>query len=277
MRRSGTFLVAAALACTLAVPGLAQTSSISGLGNGVAVVFSPDFSDPGNRQFYESLGFLFFDSPDWAEVTATITTHNLISRDKVRIVVVESHGTNGNGLKLQASKEPDAPRSYISVGGLQERLEESGVDLVILTACNSGRLFRPSIYHELDPENGDPLFLPATLGIYGASDDFDSTRSTVRVFRREDSRLETLLHVSTSELEEPVRASVGLPSSSEFAISTILIQLLLDDPELELTDRGWVEEKSESDLPLDVSESLLTRFKTYLKDRIEPDLVVGTR
>lgn len=268
MPRQRRILACFALLIALAYPAVANDSPISTIGRGVAVVFSPDFSDPGNREFYESLGFLFTDTPDWAEVIATIRTHNEISAHPVRVVVVESHGTNGNGLKLQRSKNPYDDRSYISVGALQQMLESSGVDLVILTACNSGRLYRPEIYNRLDPENGDPLFLPATLGIYDASPGFDPKSSEVRVYRRAQSNLETLLHASTKELDPLVRQSIdGNEKEIEFAVSTILIQMLLGDPELELTDKGWVEVSSRADLPIEQSERLFTKFKRYLARR----------
>src|SRR5207249_11788653 len=91
----------------------------------------------------------------------------------------ETNGTNGNGLKLQSSYAHTAERSYIAAGALQERLEPEGIYYVIISACNSGRLLRPYIRNELDPYNGDRLFLPATCGIVSASEGFDGSRSAV--------------------------------------------------------------------------------------------------
>ena len=68
----------------------------------------------------------------------------------VETLLVACHGANGNGLKVQASKDVTAARSYVSIGGLKERLERAGVRTCVLTACNAGRLFRPTIVDRLD-------------------------------------------------------------------------------------------------------------------------------
>jgi hypothetical protein len=138
----------------------ATVPRVSEIGRGVGVVFSPDLSVAGNCRFYQALGFACFQDADWSRVLDQIHRHNVAHPDRrIYTLVLETHGTNGNGLKLQKGYAPTAERSYISVGALQERLEPEGVFYVIISACNSGRLLRPYIYTELDPYNGDRLFL----------------------------------------------------------------------------------------------------------------------
>ncbi|MCU1347201.1 MAG: hypothetical protein JWO56_231, partial [Acidobacteria bacterium] len=157
-------------------------ASVGEIGRGVAIVFSPDLSVDGNCRFYEALGFACFEDTDWQRVLGGIQAYNLTHRERpVRTVVLETHGTNGNGLKLQRSYAPAAERSYISVGALQERLEPDGIAYVIISACNSGRLMRPSFYNQLDRAIGDRLVLPATCGIVDASPPFVPRRSSVTV------------------------------------------------------------------------------------------------
>src|SRR3954471_12309820 len=68
------------------------------LGTGVAIVFSPDLSVPGNCRFYRALGFACFDDADWSHVLDGIHAQNLSSPERaIRTVILETHGTNGNG------------------------------------------------------------------------------------------------------------------------------------------------------------------------------------
>ena len=79
-------------------------------GRGVGVVFSPDLSVPGNCRFYESLGFACFQNADWNRVLTDIRIYNLFHEDDgIRTLILETHGTNGNGLKLQTSYIRSAP------------------------------------------------------------------------------------------------------------------------------------------------------------------------
>lgn len=251
-----------AVACTVA----AGADELGRLGKETAIVFSPDFADSGNRSFYERLGFLYLESADWLAVIDQIREHNADeTREPVRVLVVESHGTNGNGLKLQASKSSSSPRSYISVGALQERLEGTGVDWVVLSACNAGRLFRPEIYSRLDREVDDALFLPATLGVIDASEGFEAKRSSVRVLRRAQSNLESLLHGTTAELPAEVRTRLHEGDETwRFAVSTMLIQMLTGDDSLELVAEGFVREKSREDLSVERSEELFQGLIRHL-------------
>src|SRR6185436_18227944 len=109
-------------------------------------------------------------SASWEMVVEDIRCRNASAapEDAISVVILEAHGTHGNGLKLQVSAAKKAWRSYAAVGALAERLGTAGVRTCVLAACNSRRLLRPEIYHELDRTR---LFLPATLGIMNGSQD----------------------------------------------------------------------------------------------------------
>jgi hypothetical protein len=185
--------------------------------------------------------------------------------------VLETHGTNGNGLKLQKSYSPTAERSYAAVGALQERLEPAGVYYLIISACNSGRLLRPYIHNEIDVFNGDRLFLPATCGIVNASPWFDDSLSAVTVVTPESSHIETTLVGSVKELAPATRKAIERSARAlritppvEFAISDIMMQILTRDSQLELAVNHAVDELSPEVQPADRSEELFKRLKTYL-------------
>lgn len=246
-------------------------SRLDQIGRGIAVVFTPDLAVPGNRVFYERLGFRYFESADWREVLDALERHNLESPDNaIHAVILETHGTNGHGLKLQSSKKAKAPRSYISVGGLREGLSAAGIGVAFISACNAGRLFRPQIYRELTDDVRDPAFLPPTLGIINASSGFDADNSYVQILRRGQSNYESLMHGSTDELNAEARSLFESEGQTRkrlrFAVSTMLIQLLLYDG-VELTAEGWVERKSTRDLKRIESERLFRRFLKVV-DRI---------
>jgi len=252
--------------CCAKWPNGTSFQTLSDIGQGVAVVFSPDLAPPGNRAIYPRLGFLYLENPDWRSVLDLLAAHNRQHPDRaIRTLLLETHGTNGNGLKLQFGKDPEDQRSYISAGALEEELDRLGITTVFVSACNAGRLFRPEIYRMLNRDPGDPLFLPATLGIIDSSDHFDPEASKVRVFRRRQSNLETLVHGKLDELSPPGRAafvSDRETGSEPFAVSTMLVQLLTGDPSLELTSAGHTEIRSRADLTPQESERL---FETFLK------------
>lgn len=275
------------LACFLSVPLFAIDSSetllarawpyqtsprVTELGRGIGIVFSPDLSVPGNCRFYDSLGFACFDEPDWDKVLESIARFNEKHADApIRTLLLETHGTNGNGLKLQRSYEPKAARSYISVGALQQRVETMGVQYVVISACNSGRLLRPSIYLKLDPNNGDKLFLPATRGIINATPEFDPTVSNVMVLTPVASHIETSLVGRVRELAPSTRRLIAksaaehhLQAPKQFAVSDMLIQILLHDPRLEVTTGAHVDELSKDIDPQSMSEGLFSSFVAYL-------------
>jgi hypothetical protein len=249
-------------------------ASLRDLGRGTGIIFSPDLSVDGNCRFYEALGFACFEDTDWTRVLDRIHERNLDPARAIRTLILETHGTNGNGLKLQQSYAPRAERSYISVGALQERVEPDGIEYVIISACNSGRLMRPSIYNQLDRYNGDRLFLPPTCGILDASPAFDPQRSRVIVVSPATSRVETTVAGSIRELSPAARRAVaaaakarGFDAPSRFAASDILCQILLRDPHLELVAGAWVEELSREHRDDAESDRLFDRFVQLINAR----------
>jgi len=250
----------------------ARAERVSEIGRGVGVVFSPDLSVEGNCRFYESLGFACFDDADWSHVLDQLHSYNILYPERrVTSLVLETHGTNGNGLKLQRSYAADADRSYIAVGALQERLEAEGISYVIISACNSGRLLRPEIYNTLNPNPGDKLFLPPTRGIINASTGFDPLRSTVTIITPGESHIETTLVGNIKELKPATRTAIlasakarGVAPPKEFAISDMMVQMLLRDQSLALVANSYVEAISKKVQPADESERLFARFVRYV-------------
>lgn len=238
------------------------------LGAGIGIVFSPDLATPENRAFYERLGFTYFESARWTDVLREVKKHQSGDRTaRLRYLLVESHGANGNGLKLQEGNKREQVRSYISLGALQEAADKLGIDTVLLSACNAGRLFRPEIYNVLNREPDDPMFLPPTGGVIDARRDFDPGRSETSLLRRKQSRLETLMEGKFSELPSWLRKELEANTGrrqGKFVISTMLIQLILADPSLQLTSTGYDLEKSRADLTPGQSEKLFKRFVAYL-------------
>ena len=249
-----------------------RAERVSEIGRGVGVVFSPDLSVEGNCRFYEALGFACFDDADWSRVLDQLHSYNVLYPERrVTTLVLETHGTNGNGLKLQRSYAADADRSYIAIGALQERLEAEGVSYVIVSACNSGRLLRPEIYNTLNPNPGDKLFLPPTRGIINASTGFDPKRSTVTVITPGESHIETTLVGDIKELKPATRRAIlasakvrGVAPPKEFAISDMMVQMLLRDRGLALVANSYVEVLSKKIQPEDASERLFARFVRYV-------------
>jgi hypothetical protein len=251
---------------------------LTDIGRGKGVVFSPDFSAPGNREFYEKLGFAYFEDARWLNVIEQLRRHNAVSDDKVETLILETHGTNGNGLKLQQSEAPRAPRSYISVGALQERLEAIGVRLCVIAACNSARLFRPQIYRRLNPRPGDPLFLPPTAGIINSSAGFKPSQSHVVMARRAASNIDSTSEGDSSELSPVAQGLLGLrgdaatPAAAttdarrviRFVVSNTFIQLLLHDPPLQLTATGYAERKSHEEMADAESNILFEKFVRFI-------------
>jgi len=279
-------LILALLAVALSIPARAIDTNalisdawphddgtrLSQLGHGVGVVFSPDLSVPGNCRFYQSLGFACFQDPDWTRVLDDIRTHNIFHpENRIRTLVLETHGTNGNGLKLQRSYDPKADRSYISVGALQEHLEPDGIRYIIISACNSRRLLRPNIYRTLDPNPGDKLFLPPTCGIVNADADYDMTRSKIVVATPSASHIETTLVGNVRELAPVTRRVVayaaklnGVKLPTQFAISDIMMEMLVHDARLELQTGEAIDDLSKEIRPQDEDEKLYKSFVAYV-------------
>ncbi|HKG23645.1 MAG TPA: hypothetical protein VKC34_17215 [Blastocatellia bacterium] len=257
-------------------PGAEQINRLSEVGLGKAIVFSPDFSAPGNREFYNKLGFAYFEDASWKNVLDQIHAHNAQRADKIDAVILETHGTNGHGLKLQTGDKLKSARSYISVGALRGRLQTAGVRFCFVAACNSGRLFRPEVYHRLNPRPGDPLFKPATLGIINSLRSSYSPNPNVIMARRADSEIEATNEGETSELSPVAQEVLGLRLSArtegaapgaralKFVVSNFVIQLLTRDPGLRLATAGFVRNKSSKDLPDTQSEVLFQKFLAYI-------------
>ena len=245
---------------------------VNDIGRGVGVVFSPDLSVPDNCRFYQSLGFACFQGSDWEKILNDVHRYNVLYPERrIFTLVLETHGTNGNGLKLQTSYDPDAERSYISAGALQQRLEPEGIYYVIISACNSGRLLRPAIYNQLDPNNGDKLFLPATKGIVNAAPSFIASRSAVTIITPQSSHIETTLVGKLPELSLSSRRAVteaartaGIDPPKEFAVSDLMVAMLTRDPQLQLTAGTYVDELSRDEAPVDQSEQLFSKFVRFV-------------
>jgi hypothetical protein len=250
----------------------ATTGGLEDVGNGVGIVFSPDLSVPGNCRFYKALGFACFDSADWLEILSGIHAHNIDNpARRIRTLILETHGTNGEGLKVQTGKKATDERSYISVGALQEWLAPVGVRHIIISACNSGRLLRPEIYLKLNRQNGDKLFLPATRGIIDASDLFDPKRNDITVITPGASQIETTLVGKVNELAPATRKALeaaakvhDVPLPGQFAISEMFIKMLTHDPSLELRTGAWVEELSKFQTSPRDSERIFDGFLAHL-------------
>lgn len=252
----------------------APTASLEDAGRGVGIVFSPDLSVKDNCRFYQAMGFACFDSADWLEILSEIHAHNISNESRrIRTLILETHGTNGEGLKVQTGKGAKDERSYISVGALQEWLEPVGVKHIIISACNSGRLLRPEIYLKLNRNNGDKLFLPATRGIIDASDLFDPKRNDITVITPGASQIETTLVGKVSELAPATRTALeaaakarSVPLPSQFAVSEMFIKMLTRDPSLELRTGAWVAELSKVQTSPAHSEEIFGAFVAHLKD-----------
>ena len=265
-------------------PASVPTNRLTDIGRGKAVIFSPDFVESGNRQFYEKLGFLYIEDASWQRALNQIIARNYWHpENRIESIFLETHGTNGNGLKLQAGVAHRSRRSYISIGALLEKLDGLGVRLCVIGACNAGRLFRPEIYRELNPRPGDPLFLPATLGIVNASAKYDPASSKIVVVRRAESEIETTSDGDTSELSPLARIILGLDkqgrgresSNLHFVVSNLLIQMLIHDPRLKLTASGYTNAKSRRDLSNAESDDLFERFLSYINQVAEREYQIA--
>src|SRR5262245_3223174 len=246
----------------------AASTKLKKLGERRAIVFSPDFAATGNRELYEGLGFKYWETANWRVVLKEIKQYNSAHPDEaLREIFFETHGSNGHGLKLQESDLRSAPRSYISLGALQEHLGEAGVERAILTACNTGRLYRPEIYKKLNLSVKDPTVLPATLGVINASPKFKPSSSKVKLVRRTDSRIEQTSEGYYYELPASVRRALELsPSSNTFTVSNMFIQMMVKDDQLETTSSGYVRKISDSTESEGVNESIFQSFLKFLDD-----------
>ena len=247
-----------------------RVSSLGEIGRGKGVVISPDLSEPGNREFYRALGFAYFEDPDWHVVIDQLKAYNQSHPESpVSVLLVQAHGTNGDGLKLQSSREPDAPRSYISPGGLLENLMGTGVRSCLLAACNAGRLFRPENFYAVKAAEGNHLFEPATLGVINASPEFDPARTGITIARRAESHIEVINECRLSELAPAARSVLfrsdgALKSTTRIAVPEMLIQLLLTDKQLHLVADGFETERSRAETDDNYREHLISGFLRFV-------------
>ncbi|MEW6732366.1 MAG: hypothetical protein AB1489_13645 [Acidobacteriota bacterium] len=232
------------------------------VGHRCAIIFTPDLAGEANRTFYQALGFLYLEHANWKVVLEELIAYNSAHRDKpITRVLLETHGNWGNGLKLQDGKEEQANRSYISLGALQEQLEGSGVEQCIISACNSGRLYRPEIYRRLSTTG----LLPANFGIINASRNYKPSPTAVKILRREESRYEALTPLFISELPKPLRRHIGGDGQAQFIVSDLFLEYVLNDPNLKLIETGFVRQVSIRDYSVDRSEALILRFLQMLE------------
>jgi hypothetical protein len=249
----------------------AKATALCDIGRRKGIVFSPDLSEPGNREFFRALGFAYFEDPDWRKVLSQLKAYNQSHPENpVEVLLVQSHGTNGDALKLQNGNQPDALRSYISAGALLENLEGSRVHTCLLAACNAGRLFRPENYHTVKAEEGNKLFEPATLGIINASSNFDSSQSGVTAARRAESHIEVINECHVSEFSPLARKALiestnaRLKAGTRIALPEMLIQLLLQDERLHLVFEGFEVERSQAETDNNYRERLISRFLRFV-------------
>jgi len=62
------------------------------------------------------------------------------------------------------------------------------------------------------------------------------------------------------------RVAGGMPRPVHFAVSNILVQLLIHDPRLKLTAEGYEKEKSRNDLTEDEIDELFQRFVSFIDE-----------
>lgn len=256
-----------AVLCLLAGVVFAEASPIRSVGRGVAVVFSPDLSVGNNCAFYERLGFACYASASWETVLEDIRCRNASAKpeDAISLVILEAHGTYGNGLKLQTSTAKKAGRSYAAIGAVTERLAAAGVRTAVLAACNARRLLRPEIYHQLDSTR---LFLPATLGILNG----DGKQTNLRLLTRADSHIESLSMGNTGELSPSTLRALDLPEGEAmtFVVSDMLVQLVTRDPSLDLRPATPVKQLKLVTPEDQYADDLFARFVAHL-DRLSTE------
>jgi len=253
-------------------PATPRTESLRDIGRGKGIVFSPDLSEPGNREFYRALGFAYFEDPDWHVVLNQLAAYNQSHPDSpVEVLLVQAHGTNGDALKLQNGSQPDAPRSYVSPAGLLEKLAPTGVRTCLLAACNAGRLFRPENYQAVKADEGNRLFEPATLGIINASPNFDPSHSGITIARRAESHIEVINECHLSEFSPATRSALldrnddaGSKTATLIALPEMLIQLLIRDAGLHLVSEGFEVERSRAQTSDNDRERLISRFLRFV-------------
>jgi hypothetical protein len=238
------------------------------IGEGTAIIFSPDLAPSSTCAFYSRLGFLCIRDASWASVVSTIDAANRRSgkRPAIRTVIIESHGANGNALKLQDGRREADKRSYASVAALDERLYASGVHTCIINACNAGRLFRPEVYRQLDRWTFDRLLLPATAGWLLPSRAYDRTAPRVAFLIPRLNQLQSLTLANVGELDARTRERLRLDKGA-YVISDTLIQLLTEDDRAAVVPAKATYTLARTSLSAHRGEQLLRAFHAWLSER----------
>jgi hypothetical protein len=86
----------------------------------------------------------------------------------------------------------------------------------------------------------------------------------MRFLRRSESHLETTIEAERRELNSTARRLLG--RSGGFVISSLVIQMLLDDPALDMAGADAVERVSSRNLPRAKSENLIQGFIDLIED-----------
>jgi hypothetical protein len=245
-----------------------SVSSISNLGRGAGLVFSPDLATPQTCAVYERLGFRCFVDSSWAAIVRAVAEVNARGgREGISLLILEVHGSGGNGLKLQDGRLPSDGRSYAALGAIEQRFGGARIRYCIVDACNSRRVARASIRDELRLVP-DRLVLPATHGVLNATPLSPASRLALLV-TRDVSRLEIFTEGSVEDLSPRTRKALGLAGSvsMRFVVSDLLSQLVTDDPELHLQLVTPTETVVRRAKPYNESEQLFQRFVQHL-DRL---------
>jgi hypothetical protein len=100
---------------------------------------------------------------------------------------------------------------------------------------------------------------------------FDPARNPITVITPGASHIETTLVGSLRELAPSTRDALQAAAKSrdveipsQFAVSEMLIQMMLRDPKLELRTGAWVEELSKEQTSPQASERLFNSFVAHL-------------
>src|SRR5450432_2900091 len=75
-RQARTMPPARAVAIQMVWAASSRLIRVGEIGHGKGIVFSPDLSEPGNREFYRALGFAYFEDSDWRSVLKQIGEFN---------------------------------------------------------------------------------------------------------------------------------------------------------------------------------------------------------
>jgi hypothetical protein len=90
--RATAILIALALGAPAESLAWPEAQRLDRIGAGTAIVFTPDLALPGNRPFYERLGFVYIETSDWLHALATIERRNALHpEDPITSVILEAH------------------------------------------------------------------------------------------------------------------------------------------------------------------------------------------